>query len=353
MTATALQALIDSIPALETAAAEAARARLERLTKPPGSLGALEDLAVRLAAITGRVKPPVAQPAVLIAAADHGVVAEGVSPYPQAVTAQMVSNFLAGGAAINVLAGVVGARVVVVNAGVAAELPNHPRLVHAATARGTRNLLREPAMARDVALQTMLRGAAIVAAEAEAGMDLLALGEMGIGNSTSAACLTSAYTGAPPEQTTGRGTGVDDAGLRHKRGVVAAALARAHPERLDPLAILAELGGLEIALLAGAALAAAARRIPVLLDGYIATSAALAAAAIAPPVRGFLIAGHRSAEPGHRLALAHLELRPLLELDMRLGEGSGAALAIPLVQAAARVMSDMATFETAGVSDRA
>jgi nicotinate-nucleotide--dimethylbenzimidazole phosphoribosyltransferase len=347
-----LQELIDRIPALDTAAAQAARARLDRLTKPPGSLGVLEDLAVRLAAITARVKPPVTQPVVLIAAADHGVVAEGVSPYPQAVTAQMVQNFLAGGAAINVLAGVAGARVVVVDAGVAAELPEHPRLVRAAVARGTGNLLHAPAMARDVALQAMLRGAAIVAAEAETGTDLLALGEMGIGNTTSAACLTSAYAGAPPEQTTGRGTGVDDAGLARKRAVVAGALARARPGRLDPLGILAELGGLEIALLAGAIFAAAARRIPVVLDGYISTSAALAATAIAPAVRGFLIAGHRSAEPGHRLALAHLELRPLLELDMRLGEGSGAALAIPLVQAAARIMRDMATFESAGVSDR-
>ncbi|MFO7170813.1 MAG: nicotinate-nucleotide--dimethylbenzimidazole phosphoribosyltransferase, partial [Chloroflexota bacterium] len=265
---------------------------------------------------------------------------------------QMVRNFLRGGAAVNALAAAAGARVIVVDAGVAADLPDHPDLRRAAAARGTGNLRREPAMSRAAAAQAVLAGAAVLADEARDGLDLLALGEMGIGNSTAAACLTSALTGAPPEQTTGRGTGLDDAGLRHKRAVVAEALARARPDPADPLGVLAELGGLEIALLAGAALAAAARRIPVVLDGYISTSAALVAVALAPRLRGFLIAGHRSAEPGHAIALEHLRLRPLLELDMRLGEGTGAALAIPIVRAAARVMREMATFEDAGVADR-
>jgi len=352
MTAQELQALIGSIPPLDSAAEQAARARLDRLTKPPGSLGVLEDIVAQLAAITGRVQPALDWPAVLVAAADHGVVAEGVSPYPQAVTAQMVRNFLRGGAAVNALAAAAGARVIVVDAGVAADLPDHPDLRRAAAARGTGNLRREPAMSRAAAAQAVLAGAAVLADEARDGLDLLALGEMGIGNSTAAACLTSALTGAPPEQTTGRGTGLDDAGLRHKRAVVAEALARARPDPADPLGVLAELGGLEIALLAGAALAAAARRIPVVLDGYISTSAALVAVALAPRLRGFLIAGHRSAEPGHAIALEHLRLRPLLELDMRLGEGTGAALAIPIVRAAARVMREMATFEDAGVADR-
>ncbi|HWQ15223.1 MAG TPA: nicotinate-nucleotide--dimethylbenzimidazole phosphoribosyltransferase [Roseiflexaceae bacterium] len=347
-----LHDLIDAIPLPDAAAERQARARLDRLTKPPGSLGVLEDLAARLAAITGQVCPPLDHPAVLVAAADHGVVAEGVSPYPQAVTGQMVRNFLRGGAAINALAGAAGAQVIVVDAGVAADLPALPELRRAAVMRGSGNLRREPAMSRAVAEQMLLAGARIVAEEADAGLDLLALGEMGIGNSTAAACLTSALTGAAPELTTGRGAGVDDAGLARKRAVVADALARACVSHADPLGALAELGGLEIALLAGAALAAASRRIPVVLDGYIATSAALAAAALAPRLPAYLIAGHRSAEPGHRLALEHLGLRPLLALDMRLGEGSGAALAIPIVRAASRVMREMATFEDAGVSAR-
>ncbi len=344
-----LRELCGRVPAPDESAAAAARARLDQLTKPPGSLGALEELAVRLAAITGQVCPRFAHPAVLVAAGDHGVVAEGVSPYPQAVTGQMVRNFLRGGAAINALAANAGARVIVVDAGVAAVLPEHPGLRRAATAPGTRNLLHEPAMTRAQAAAALLAGARIVAEEREAGLDLLALGEMGIGNTTAAACLTCAFTGAPPELATGRGTGLDDAGLERKRAVVAAALRRARPDPADPLGVLAELGGFEIALLAGAALEAAARRVPVVLDGYITAGAALVAVALAPRLRHLLIAGHRSAEPGHRVALEHLGLQPLLALDMRLGEGSGAALALPIIQGAARTMREMATFAEAGV----
>jgi nicotinate-nucleotide--dimethylbenzimidazole phosphoribosyltransferase len=350
----ALRELCARIPEPSAAAASAARTRLDRLTKPPGSLGALEPLIVRLAAITGQVRPELRGAAVLVAAADHGVAAERVSAYPQAVTAQMVLNFLRGGAAINALAANAGARVVVVDAGVAGELPDHPRLRRAAIRRGTRNLLREPAMTRAEAAGAILAGARIVAAEAEAqeGLGILALGEMGIGNTTAAACLTSAFAGVAPELTTGRGTGLDDARLEHKRAVVAGALRRAKPRPADPLGVLGELGGFEIAALAGAALAAAARRIPVVLDGYITASAALAACALAPNLRHFLIAAHRSAEAGHRVALEHLGLQPLLELDMRLGEGSGAALALPLILGAARAMREMATFEQAGVAER-
>jgi nicotinate-nucleotide--dimethylbenzimidazole phosphoribosyltransferase len=356
MTNISLPQLIDSIPELDSGAAAAAGARLDRLTKPPGSLGTLEVLMMRLAAITGQARPAIRRPAVLVAAADHGVVAEGVSPYPQEVTIQMVGNFLRGGAAINALAAAAGARVIVVDAGVAGELPDDPQLIRAAVRRGAGNLLREPAMSRDEAIATLGAGARIVATEAERGLDLLAIGEMGIGNTTAAACLTAVFTGAAPEVVTGRGTGVSDEGLLRKRAIVAAAVARSGLEPRaaagDPLAALTELGGLEIALLAGAALAAAARRIPVLLDGYISTAAALVAVGLAPRLAGFLIAGHRSSEPGHRIALDHLGLRPLLELDMRLGEGSGAALAIPIVRAAARCLDEMATFDEAGVSDR-
>jgi nicotinate-nucleotide--dimethylbenzimidazole phosphoribosyltransferase len=347
-----LRDLCARIPGANAATAAAARTRLDRLTKPPGSLGALEPLIVRLAAITGQIRPEFKQPAVLVAAGDHGVVAERVSAYPQSVTGQMVLNFLRGGAAINALAANAGARVIVVDAGVAADLPDHPGLRRASAGSGTRNLLREPAMTRIETAAAIVAGARITAAEIDAGMDLLALGEMGIGNTTAAACLTSAFTGALPELTTGRGAGLDDARLEHKRMIVAAAIRRARPKPADPLGTLAELGGFEIATLVGAALAAAAQRVPVVLDGYITTSAALAAVALAPNLRHSLIAAHRSAEPGHRVALEYLGLQPLLTLDMRLGEGSGAALALPIILGAARLMRDMATFEQAGGDDK-
>ncbi len=349
---TNLRALIQRVPTPHTAAAEAARVRLDRLTKPPGSLGELEPLIIRLAAITGVEQPWFEHPAVLLAAADHGVVAEGISPYPQEVTGQMVLNFLRGGAAINALSAHANAQVVVVDAGIAASVSDHPRLKRAGLARGTRNLLREPAMTRAQAIELMLTGSRIVAEETQHGLDLLALGEMGIGNTTAAACLTCVFTSASVELATGRGTGLDDVGLAHKRDVIARALLRAQLDPLDPISVLAELGGFEIALLAGAMIEAAARRIPVVLDGYITTSAALAAVALIPQLRHFLVAGHRSAEPGHRIALEQLGLTPLLTLDMRLGEGSGAALALPIIAGATRVMRDMATFDQAGVSHR-
>lgn len=349
---TALSDLLARISPADDGTARAAQRRLDQLTKPPGSLGALEPLVVQLAAATGQITPRFDAPAVIIAAADHGVVAEGVSPYPQAVTAQMVLNFLAGGAAINALAANAGTRVIVVDAGVASDLPDHPELRRAGVRRGTANMLHESAMTRAEAEAMIHSGAALVAKEAAHGLDLLALGEMGIGNTTAAACLTCALADVSPEQATGRGTGLDDAGLAHKRAVVAAILERARPQASDPLGMLAEVGGLEIALLVGATLEAAARRIPVVLDGYIATSAALVAAALAPHATAYMVAAHRSAEPGHRAALGKLGLTPLLELDLRLGEGSGAALALPLIQGVTRAMREMATFEGAGVSDR-
>jgi nicotinate-nucleotide--dimethylbenzimidazole phosphoribosyltransferase len=335
-----IRRLCERVPPLDTSAAAAAQTRLDRLTKPPGSLGRLEALMVQLAAMRGAACPTLRYPAVLVAAGDHGVAQEGVSPYPQVVTSQMVLNFLAGGAAINALAAQTGARVIVVDAGVATELPPHPQLRRLGLRQGTRNLRRTAALTRDEAAAAVLAGAALLDEEARVGLDLLALGEMGIGNTTVAACLTSVFAAAPPEQTVGRGTGLDEAGVAYKRAVVADALARAQADPADPLGVLAELGGLEIACLVGVALAAAAQRIPLLLDGYVATSAAL-------------VAVGRSSEPGHRIALEILGLRPLLELDMRLGEGSGAALALPLVLAATRVLRDMATFDDAGVSDRA
>jgi nicotinate-nucleotide--dimethylbenzimidazole phosphoribosyltransferase len=357
---TQLTALCAAIAGADPNAAAQAQQRLDTLTKPRGSLGQIEGLLVRLAASTGQVVPTLEQRAVLLAAADHGVAAEGVSAYPQAVTGQMVHNFLAGGAAINALAAAAGARIVLVDAGVMSDLPEHPALRRLHIRRGSGNLAREPAMQRGEALAALLAGAELVEAERHTGLDVLLAADMGIANTTPAAALTSALTGALPDQTVGRGTGIDDAVLQHKREVVARALQRCNAAtlRTDPLALLCELGGLEIAVLAGAMLAAARHRIPVLLDGYITTSAALVAAAMVPHVRAHLFASHVSAEPGHALALTHLGLTreagagPLLRLDMRLGEGSGAALALPLLLGAVRLLRDMATFDQAGVSDK-
>ena len=365
-----LAALCDAIPPPDAAAGAAASRRLDRLTKPPGSLGQFESLLVRLAAATGQVCPQVERRAVLLAAADHGVAAEGVSAYPQAVTAQMVLNFLAGGAAINALARAAGARLILVDAGVCEPVTASPTGDVAfevlRLGAGTGNIAREPAMSALQALEGLLAGAALVEREHERGLDVLALGEMGIANTTPTAAITSALTGAPPEQTVGRGTGVNDAALDHKRHIVQLALDRyganaALPEaartpHASALDTLIQLGGFEIAVLAGATLAAAARRVPVLLDGYITAAAALVAASLAPQVRPYLLASHRSAEPGHALALAHLGLTPsngagpLLDLGLRLGEGSGAALALPLIASACHAMREMATFEEAGVS---
>jgi nicotinate-nucleotide--dimethylbenzimidazole phosphoribosyltransferase len=352
-----LQTLIGAIPPADAAAAQAAQARLDRLTKPKGSLGQIESLLIRLAAATGQVYPQIERRYVLLAAADHGVAAEGVSAYPQAVTGQMVLNFLSGGAAINVLAAAAGAQIVVVDAGVASELPDHPQLKRLDIRAGSHNIAREAAMNQAEALAAIGAGVEIGETLWKSGLDVLALGEMGIANTTPAAALTSAICVASPEQTVGRGTGVDDETLERKRHVVAQALQRAAlTQHSDGLRLLCELGGLEIAVLAGATLGAAARRVPVLLDGYITTAAALVAARITPAVRPYLFASHCSAEPGHTLALDYLGLStdkgagPLLRLDLRLGEGSGAALALPILVSATRLMRNMATFAEAGVS---
>jgi nicotinate-nucleotide--dimethylbenzimidazole phosphoribosyltransferase len=325
----------------------AARRRLNTLTKPPGSLGRLEELAVQLAGITGRVPPVVSEKTIFLFAADHGVAAEGVSAYPTAVTGQMVANFLGGGAAINVLARQAGASLVVVDAGVAPEIPSHPQLVASKVARGTRNFLHEPAMTREQALRSIEAGRAAFRPCQLAGM-----GEMGIGNSTSAAAIVAAATGRSAIDVVGRGTGIDDPALANKIAVVEQALRLHRPDRGDGISLLSSVGGFEIGALAGAMLAAAAVRVPIVLDGFISTAAAMLAVRLCPAVGGYLIAGHRSAEKGHAIALADLGLKPLLELDLRLGEGTGAALAFHLVEAACRTMHEMATFADAGVTER-
>jgi len=328
----------------------AARRHLDSLTKPPGSLGRLEEIALRLAVLRGRT-PQVVRPVIFTFAADHGVVAEGVSAYPQVVTAQMVENFLRGGAAVNVLARQAGARVVVADFGVASPLGRSPDLVECPIGPGTANIAAGPAMTREQATRAIETGARLAADAMDAGADLLATGEMGIGNTTTASAITAAITGATPEQVTGRGTGVDDATLARKVAVVRRALEANRPDPRDGLDVLAKVGGFEIGGLVGVILAGAARRVPVALDGFIAGAAALLAVTLAPASRHALFASHRSAERGHARALEHLGLEPYLDLGLRLGEGTGAALFIHLARAAALVWSEMATFKAAGVTE--
>ena len=347
-----LAQLIAAIPPLDEKAMRAAAARQDILTKPQGSLGRLERLSIQVAGITGQVRPRLVHKVITTMAGDHGVVAEGVSAYPQEVTAQMVYNFLRGGAAINVLARHVGARVVVVDMGVAVDLAPHPELVTKKVAKGTGNIAREPAMTREQAIQAILNGAAVVEAELEKGLDILGTGDMGIGNTTPSAAIAAAITGRAAAEIVGRGTGVDDAGLARKVAVVQKALALHRPDPQDGLDVLAKVGGFEIGGLAGAILAAAAHRKPVVIDGFISTAAALIAVTLAPQVRPYLIAAHRSQEKGHRIMLDWLGLEPVLDLDLRLGEGTGAALAMSIVEAACKVLDEMATFAEAGVSEK-
>ncbi|MDP2948872.1 MAG: nicotinate-nucleotide--dimethylbenzimidazole phosphoribosyltransferase [Chloroflexota bacterium] len=347
-----LKELVSRVQAPDESAMAAARARQDTLTKPQGSLGRLEELSIQLAGVMANPFPQVRHKVIVTMAGDHGVVAEGVSAYPQAVTAQMVYNFLRGGAGINVLGRHVGARVVVVDMGVAAALGLHPGLVNRKVACGTGNIARGPAMTREQAIEAVTAGAEVVEAELARGLDILGLGDMGIGNTTPSAAIAAALTGCPPAEVVGRGTGVDDAGLSRKVVAVQRALAVNHPDRGDALDVLARVGGFEIGGLAGAALAAAAHRRPVVLDGYITAAAAMLAVALAPGVRPFLIASHRSQEAGHRIMLEWLGLKPLLDLDLRLGEGTGAALGIFLAEAACKVLQEMATFQEAGVAEK-
>ncbi|MDR5901193.1 nicotinate-nucleotide--dimethylbenzimidazole phosphoribosyltransferase [Halomonas icarae] len=343
----------DRLPQLDSIAAERAVRRLDRLTKPPGSLGRLERLAVELAAIQGESLPQVAPPAMLVFAADHGVAAERVSAFPQEVTAQMVANFTAGGAAINVFARQHAAHLEVIDVGVATPMPDdvarHPRLVNEKVRLGTANMLESDAMTRDEALQAMAAGARAAKRAAAAGCRCLIIGEMGIANTTASSALLAVLTGGPVAGLVGNGTGLDASGVAHKRSVIERALGARRPDRNDPLGTLAAVGGLEIAAMAGAFLGGAEQRLPLLVDGFIATVAALVARRLCPGLREYLIFGHRSQEPGHELALKALDARPLLDFGLRLGEGTGAALAFPLLDSACRLLSEMATFDDAGI----
>src|SRR4051812_10591074 len=352
---TLLGSAIADVAPRDAAAERAARERLDRMTKPPGSLGVLEDVAAQLAGIAGSCPAPLPTPAtVAIFAADHGVHAQGVTPWPQEVTAQMVANFLAGGAVVNAFAAEVGAEVVVVDVGVAGPLDPAPGLMDRKVRPGTADLAEGPAMTVDEARRAVEVGIE-VATRTAPGSGCLVTGDMGIGNTTASAALVCAFTGAAPAAATGRGTGVDDRTWERKVAVVTRAMSRLPGRPATPqsaLAALAEVGGLEHAALAGFVLGAAAHRTPVLLDGAIAGAAALVAAALCPAALDYAVAGHLSHEAGHALALEHLGLRPLLGLDLRLGEGTGALLALPLVTSAARALRDVATFDSAGVTGK-
>ena len=327
-------------------------ARLDSLTKPPRSLGRLEELAAALALAQGTERPLAEPAAIVVFAGDHGVTAEGVSPYPQDVTAQMVATFASGGAAVNQLAVWAGARLMVVDVGVATDTSSYPDVIQAKVRPGTANLALGPAMSREQAAQAMLVGAEVAERLAAEGVRVFGAGEMGIGNSTSAAALVAVLTGGLPADVTGRGTGLDDEGLSRKVAVIERGLAANRVTAADALGALAALGGLEIAGMAGLMLGSAAAGACTVADGFISSAAALVALGLCPAARARVFASHVSAEPGHRLALEALDLDPVLDLDMRLGEGTGAALAIGLMRAACDVMNGMATFRQAGVSGR-
>ncbi len=347
----AFAAAAGAVRPVDRAAEAAARARLDRLTKPPGSLGRLEDLGARLSAIAGVCPPPAPSPAgIAVFAADHGVAAAGVSAWPQEVTAQMVANLASGGAAICVLAGQVGASLRVLDVGVAADLSGLAGIEHVKVRWGTADLSRGPAMTAFEVAEALDVGASAAAELVAGGARLLVTGEMGIANTTASAALISVLTGRPAASVTGRGAGADDPALARKVAVVAAAADRAQ-RWLDPLSVLAEVGGLEIAALAGFVVGGAAAGVPVVIDGVIAGAALLVAEALVPGVVDRTIAGHRSVEPGATVVLEHLGLDPVLDLGLALGEGSGACLAVPVIEAAAAILSGMATFDDAGVSE--
>jgi nicotinate-nucleotide--dimethylbenzimidazole phosphoribosyltransferase len=326
--------------------------RQDSLTKPAGSLGRLEALSVQIAGIQGKAQPQIKQKAVIVMAADHGVAARGTSAYPQEVTAEMVLNFLRGGAAINVISRQVGARVVIVDMGVAAKLDANPGLISHRIAAGTQDMSKGPAMTPEQAKQALEAGIEIMTAEIRKGLDIVGTGDMGIGNTTASSAICAVMTGKTAAEVTGRGTGLDDKQLQHKIAIINEAIALNKPEVAKPLEVLAKVGGFEIGGLAGVILGAAANRVPVVIDGFISGAAALIAAGICPQSKDYMIAGHCSVEPGHRIMLQHLGLKPLLDLEMRLGEGTGGALAMSLAETSVRILSEMATFAEAGVAEK-
>ena len=330
--------------------------RLNNLTKPQGSLGRLEELAKLIVGITGKENPQLKNKVIFTLAADHGVTEEKISAYPQEVTAQMVYNFLQGGAGINVLAGHIGIRVVVVDVGVASELsikkPELRNFKNKKIAFGTKNFTKGPAMARQEAIKSIETGIEVVEEEISNGIDIIGTGDMGIGNTTASSAITAVFTKRLIEDITGRGTGINDETLKNKIRVIKEALRINNPDPDDPMDVLSKVGGFEIGGLAGVILASASKQIPVVIDGFISGAAALIAYHLEPKVKDYMIASHCSAEKGHRLMLQHIGLEPILDLNLRLGEGTGAALGINIIEAAIKILTQMATFKSAGVSEK-
>ncbi|MBN1192955.1 MAG: nicotinate-nucleotide--dimethylbenzimidazole phosphoribosyltransferase [Coriobacteriia bacterium] len=347
-----LYALVDSVNEPDRAIADRMWDHLDALTKPPKSLGKLEEIVVKMAVAQQSETPEAAPCAIVLFAGDHGVVDERVSAWPSEVTRQMVANFVAGGAAINQLAAHVGARLVLADVGVASDTSDLPGVLQAKERQGTRNLAKEPAMTREECSAAFLSGARIVSDLAQEGVRVVGVGEMGIGNTTSASALVAAYTGVPVSRIVGRGTGIDDATLSRKGRVIESAMALHAPASADAVGTLASLGGLEIAAMAGAFVGGAAAGICVVSDGFISSAAGLAAARLCPACLPHMFGSHLSAEPGHRVALVDLAIEPMVDLDMRLGEGTGAAIAMGIMGAACAVANGMATFAEAGVTER-
>ena len=353
MKSTKLEIIVNQIQPLDQAAMQAAQERQNMLTKPAGSLGRLEELSIQIAGIMGKPIPAIKEKVIITMAGDHGVVAEGVSAFPQEVTPQMVANFLNGGAAINALARHIGARVVVVDMGVASDIPSvDEKLIRRRVGSGTANLAQGQAMNRGQAEESIQSGIEVTLAEISKGADIIGTGDMGIGNTTSSAAIACALMGESPEKIAGRGTGVDDEGLKRKTSAIQRALDVNRPNPKDALDVLSKVGGFEIGGLAGVMIGAAANHVPVMVDGFISTAAAMIAVTLAPQCKDYLIAAHRSKEYGHSAMLEWLGLKPLFDLDLRLGEGTGAALGISMAEAACKVLAEMATFTEAGVSDK-
>lgn len=346
-----LDKTLKSIQPLNRLTMEQARLRQDSLTKPRGSLGLLETLSVQIAGIQGKPLPAIKHKAIIVMAADHGVATEDISLYPQEVTRQMVYNFLRGNAAINVLSRQIGARVIVVDMGVIGGFPPTAGLICKMIDFGTRNMRQEPAMTRSQAIDCLEAGIEIAENEISQGLDILGTGDMGIGNTTAASAIIAAITGEPVKNIAGRGTGLNDSQLSHKIQVIEEALKLNQPDINDPIDVLSKVGGFEIGGLAGVMMAGVAHRIPVVVDGFVSSSAALIATKLCPTVKDYLIAAHLSAEKGHSVYLNHMKTKPLFDFSMRLGEGTGAALGIFIVESAVNLLVNMSTFEEAGVSD--
>ncbi|MCG1011803.1 nicotinate-nucleotide--dimethylbenzimidazole phosphoribosyltransferase [Tepidanaerobacter sp. GT38] len=347
-----LELTLQKINPLDEAVMEKTQRRLDELTKPQGSLGMLETIAKQIAGITGQVIPELPKKAAILMAGDHGIVKEGVAPYPQEVTAQMVLNFVNGGAAMSVLTRHENAKLYVVDIGVATDLPDVPNIIKRKVAYGTKNMAEGPAMTEEEAIRAIEVGIEITEEAISEGAGLIAIGEMGIGNTSPSTAIIATYSGLPVKEVVGRGTGVDDEGLKKKIAAIEKALEVNKPDPAKPIEVLAKVGGLEIAGLTGVILACAANRVPVLIDGFISGAAAVIASEIAPLAKNYMLGSHLSEEPGHKVMLEYLKIKPMLIMNMRLGEGTGAALAMNLVDASLKILREMATFAEAGVSSK-